>query len=121
MCRWRRADDPDAAVVRAALAVLAEEQGRVLRERALARLADRPGLAWAKIVRGLYVVALDGADIGQVRATRGRRRVRWAALPPGWSAPYRLCPTIEGAAMILRGRRVARSRDDHHSRPPAAF
>jgi hypothetical protein len=109
--RWfRRSADPAAAVVESALVVLEEAESRVLREKALARLARRRGLAWAKAGPDLYVVARDGVYLGLVQATRSRHRVRWAPIPYWCSQPYCVCPSVAAAALTISRLRDTRRR-----------
>ncbi|MCM3883349.1 hypothetical protein [Frankia sp. R82] len=107
---WRGGADPAAVVVESALEVLAEAESRVLREKALARLAQRRGLAWAKVEPDLYVVARDGVYIGLVQAVRSRRRVRWGPIPYWCSQPYCICPSVAAAALTMSRLHGARRR-----------
>jgi hypothetical protein len=107
---WRRGADPAVAVVDSALAVLAEAESRVLQEKALFRLVQRRGLAWAKAGPDLYVVARDGVYLGLVQAVRSGRRVRWAPIPYWCSQPYCVCPSVAAAASTIRLLQDARRR-----------
>jgi hypothetical protein len=113
--RRRRNSDPAAAVVAAAQAEFAAAETRVFRERAMAALAGRPGVSWARVRPGQYVVARDGEDVGLVAAVRGHRRVRWEITPTGHARPQGIYSALDIAAraLVLRAERREVDRSTH--------
>ncbi|HUB56532.1 MAG TPA: hypothetical protein VMB04_15365 [Mycobacterium sp.] len=91
---------PDVEVVKDAERIVYREKWRICEERAAQRLAQSPSLTWTRLFPDspvIYVVAVDGVVVGQVR----RNRARWIATGPGQQGPVADCGTLHAAILAL--------------------
>lgn len=91
---------PDIAVVKAAERILYREKWRICEERAAQRLAQSSSLSFTRLFPNssvIYVVAVDGVVVGQVRGNGSR----WIATRTGRWGPVADSGTLHGAVWAL--------------------
>jgi hypothetical protein len=91
---------PAVEVVKDAERIVYREKWRICEERAAQRLAQSPSLTWTRLFPDspvIYVVAVDGVVVGQVR----RNRSRWIATETGQRWPVADCGTLHDAILAL--------------------
>jgi len=91
---------PDIEVVKDAERIVYREKWRICEERAAQRLAQSPSLTWTRLFPDspvIYVVAVDGVVVGQVR----RNSSRWIATGTGQRGPVADCGTLHAAILAL--------------------
>jgi len=91
---------PDIEVVKDAERIVYREKWRICEERAAQRLAQSPSLTWTRLFPEspiIYVVAVDGVVVGQVR----RNRTRWIATGTGQRGLVADCGALHDAIAAL--------------------